>query len=212
MRQQPRSALSLLTLSLTLIAGLLAGCIKEQNVDTPTKTDAETTATASSDSVVEVDVPFASTRQPVVERMLEVADVSEDDVVYDLGSGDGRIVIAAADQYDARGVGIDIDPDLVREARKNAEEAEVTSQVEFRRKDMFEADFHDASVVTLYLLPSANRKLRPELFEQLEPGARVVSHDFDMGNWEPDTTVEMGRARIHLWTIPSDPPESLNQQ
>lgn len=178
-------------------------------MDAPAETQAETTSTVSSDSVVEVDVPFASTRQPVVERMLKVANVSEEDVVYDLGSGDGRIVITAAEQHNARGVGIEIDPSLVREARQKAEEAGVASQVEFRREDMFEADFSEATVVALYLFSNTNKKLRPELFEQLEPGARVVSHDFDMGNWEPDTTVKIGRARVHLWTIPADPPESL---
>lgn len=191
-----------------ILGGLLflVGCgqnrdVSQANTDEPTST--------TTDSTVETDVPFVRTPQRVVNRMLELANVSEDDVVYDLGSGDGRFVITAAERFGARGVGIEIDPERVRTARQNAKEAGVSDQVEFRQQDLFEADFSDATVVTLYLLTSVNKKLRPELFKQLEPGDRVVSHDFDMGSWEPDSTVEVGRSTIYLWTIPETVPESL---
>lgn len=157
-----------------------------------------------------VDVPYVGTPQRVVERMLQLAEVSEDDVVYDLGSGDGRIVITAAQQFGAEGVGIEINPELVEEARGTADFAGVSEQVEFRHEDLFEADFSDATVVTLYLLSVVNRELRPKLFEQLSPGDRVVSHDFDMGGWEPDTTVEENGSKIHLWRIPEEVPEEIS--
>ncbi len=155
------------------------------------------------------DVPYVRTPQVVVEQMLELADVSEEDVVYDLGSGDGRFVITAAQQFGARGVGIEIDPELVRDARESASFAGVSDQVEFRQGDLFEADIREATVVTLYLLPSINLKLRPKLLEQLEPGARVVSHDFDMNGWAPDSTEAVGEDSIYLWRIPEEPPDSL---
>lgn len=161
---------------------------------------------------VDTDVPYVGTPQEVVNRMLQLAEVFADDVVYDLGSGDGRIVITAAQRYRARGVGIDIDPVRIHEARENAEEAGVTDRVEFRRQDLFEADFSDATVVTLYLLPSINLKIRSKLFEQLDPGDRVVSHNFDMGNWEPDSTEGVGASTIHLWTIPEEIPDSLRRE
>lgn len=206
------SVRSLLRLGVLLLGmSLLSGCFQEEDTAVPDTSGVEVTA-SSSDAEPEKDVPFVSTRQPVVDRMLEAANVTEDDVVYDLGSGDGRIVITAAQEYGARGVGIEIDPERVREARQNAKEAGVADQVEFREQDMFKADFSDATVVALYLLPDANRKIRPALFEQLDPGDRVVSHDFDMGAWKPDTTIRMDRAEIHRWTIPSDPPDSLEQE
>ncbi len=191
-----------------VLAGFLSvvGCGQNRDVSEPA---VDEPTTQSADSPGEADVPFVRTPQEVVGRMLELAEVSEDDVVYDLGSGDGRFVITAAERYDARGVGIEIDPERVRTARKNAKEAGVADQVEFRQQDLFEADFSEATVVTLYLLTSVNRKLRPELFKQLDPGDRVVSHDFDMGAWEPDTTVEEGRSTIYLWTIPETVPETL---
>lgn len=157
----------------------------------------------------ESDVPYVPTPEPVVDRMLELSDVDETDVVYDLGSGDGRIVIRAARRYGARGVGIEIDPDRVEEARKNAREAGVSDLVEFRQGDLFEADLSEATVVTLYLLPSVNQELRPKLFEELAPGTPVVSHDFDMGQWTPDRTVDLEGDTVYLWTIPENPPDDL---
>ena len=148
------------------------------------------------------------TPQPVVFRMLELAEVSEEDVVYDLGSGDGRIVIAAAKEFGARGVGIEIDPELVKRARRKAERAGVSDRVEFRQGDLFEADIGEATVVTLYLWPTMNDRLRPKLMEELSPGTRILSHDFGIGDWSPDTTVTLGtntmqtaENRIFLWKI-----------
>ena len=130
--------------------------------------------------------PFVPTPQDVVDRMLELAGVSENDVVYDLGCGDGRIVITAAERYGARGVGVDIDPQRIAESRANAERAGVTHLVEFIQQDALQVDVSDATVVTLYLLSSSNMKLRPILTSQLKPGARIVSHAFSMGNWDAD--------------------------
>lgn len=149
-----------------------------------------------------LDVPYVPTPQPVVDRMLEIAQVSDDDLVYDLGSGDGRIVITAAKEHGARGVGIDLNPERVREARANAEEAGVEEQVEFRVGDLFKTDLSDADVVTLYLLTSVNHKLRPQLWRQLKVGTRVVSHAFDMGDeWPPEHTERVGNNMIYYWTI-----------
>jgi len=160
----------------------------------------------------ESDVPYVPTPEPVVDRMLELADVDETDVIYDLGSGDGRIVIRAAQKYGAQGVGIEIDPERVREARQNARDAGVGHLVEFRQGDLFEADISEATVVTLYLLPSVNQKLRPKLFEQLAPGTPVVSHDFDMGRWEPEQTVDMDGDTVYFWRIPEEIPDDLQDQ
>lgn len=159
---------------------------------------------------VDRDVPYVPTRMEVVEEMLELADVSEEDVVFDLGSGDGRIVIRAAEVYGARGVGVELDPELVERARENAREAGVADRVEFRRSDLFEADLSGASVVMLYLLRSVNRKLRPKLLRELEPGTRVVSHDFDMGEWEPTDVEDLEADRLYLWRIPEEIPSHLS--
>lgn len=152
----------------------------------------------------QLDVPYVPTNQKVVDAMLELAGVSDNDVVYDLGCGDGRIVITAAKKYGASGRGIDIDPERIREARENARQAGVEDQVEFVEADLFESDFSEASVVTLYLLSSVNMKLRPILLKQLKPGTRIVSHAFDMGDWEPEETRTIDGARIYLWTVPEN--------
>jgi len=149
------------------------------------------------------DVIFVPTPQEVVDAMLKLANVHQGDVLYDLGSGDGRIAVAAARQYGIRAYGIDIDPQRIQEANDNAKKAGVTHLVRFRREDLFKTDFHDATVVTLYLLPDLNVKLRPRLFAELKPGTRIVSHQFDMGTWKPDKKVELTAGRtIYLWTIP----------
>lgn len=147
------------------------------------------------------DVIFVPTREVVVDAMLDAANVGPNDVVYDLGCGDGRIVIAAA-KRGARGVGIDIDPQRIAEAKENAMKAGVADRVEFRQEDLFEADIRSASVVTLYLLPSLNLKLRPRLQEQLMPGTRIVSHDFDMGDWQADKVIPVDGKTVYLWTLP----------
>src|SRR5690606_32741577 len=142
------------------------------------------------------DVIFVPTREAVVEAMLDVAKVGSDDIVYDLGCGDGRIVIAAA-RRGARGVGIDIDPKRIQEANANAKDAGVTDRVMFLEQDLFTSDIREATVVTLYLLPGLNLKLRPILMEQLRPGTRIVSHDFDMGDWKPEETVQVDGKTVY---------------
>jgi hypothetical protein len=217
----PRSSSPFRTalLSILLLSGTLLtlGCAQEQgNTTSEEDTDsaqvdvAAPSITAGSTGVEESDVPFVESPQPVVDKMLELANVSEDDVLYDLGSGDGRIPITAAREYGARGVGIEIKSRLVEKARANAEDAGVSDRVEFRQGDLFEADLSDATVVTLYLLPSVNLELRPKLFRELEPGTRVVSHDFDMNEWEPDTTWESDGETVYLWTIPEEVPSFVN--
>lgn len=148
------------------------------------------------------DVPYEPSPYRVVDRMLELAKVGPDDVLYDLGCGDGRIVIAAAQTRQARGVGIDIDPDRIAEADENARKAGVEDRVKFIVGDLYASDFSEATVVTLFLWPHVNRKLRPILWRQLRPGTRVVSHIWDMGaDWPPEKTEVVDGRRIHLWTI-----------
>ena len=149
------------------------------------------------------DVIFVPTPQEVVDEMLRLANVKKGDVLYDLGSGDGRIPVTAAKKFGVRAVGIDIDPERIQEANENAKKNGVTNLVKFRNEDLFQADFHEATVVTLYLLPDLNVKLMPRLMEQLKPGSRIVSHQFDMGAWRPDKRVELSGRTIYLWTIPA---------
>lgn len=148
------------------------------------------------------DVMYVPTRQNVVEEILKLGEVKAGDVLYDLGSGDGRIPITAASRFGIRAVGIEIDDQLVAHSRANAEAAGVAHLVTFRSEDLFEADFSDASVVTLYLLDSLNLKLRPRLLAQLAPGTRIISHDFLMGDWRPEKAIQVGRSRLYLWTVP----------
>lgn len=150
----------------------------------------------------EPDVVFVPTPQPVVDAMLKLAEVRRGDLVYDLGSGDGRIPITAAKVYGVRAVGIDIDPERVAEANANAKAAGVADRVAFRRADLFRTDLREADVVTLYLLQSLNEKLRPKLLKELKPGARIVSHAFSMGDWKPEVTQEVDGSTIYLWRVP----------
>jgi SAM-dependent methyltransferase len=152
------------------------------------------------------DVWWEPSSPAIVEAMLKLANVKKNDIVYDLGCGDGRIVIAAAQKFGARGVGIDIDPVRIKESRENAQRAGVTDRVTFRTEDLFESDIHEATVVMLYLFPWINLKLRPKLLDELKPGTRVVSHSHDMGDWEPEKTIEVEEHEIHLWTIPAKKP------
>ncbi|HWP43420.1 MAG TPA: class I SAM-dependent methyltransferase [Blastocatellia bacterium] len=153
------------------------------------------------------DVPYVPTPHEVVAEMLKMANVTKNDVVYDLGCGDGRIVIAAARDYGARGVGIDINPERISEAEENAKKAGVTDRVTFKTQDLFETDLSEATVVTLYLLPAVNLKLRPKLLQELKPGARVVSHSFDMGDWKPDQKAQVNGRTIYFWVIPQNKPK-----
>jgi SAM-dependent methyltransferase len=147
-------------------------------------------------------VPFVPTPENVVDRMIELAGVKKGDVVYDLGSGDGRIVIAAA-KRGARAVGFEIDPDLVAESRANIQKAGVQESAEIRNQDILTVDLSGASVVTMYLLPDVNLKLRPNLQKQLKPGSRIVSHAFDMGDWKAEKVEQVDGRTIYLWTISS---------
>jgi precorrin-6B methylase 2 len=148
------------------------------------------------------DVIYVPTPQEVVEVMLKAAKVTKDDLVYDLGCGDGRIVVTAAKEFGARGIGIDIDPQRIVEARANVQKEGVGDRVKILEQDLFETDFHDATVVTLYLLPSLNLKLRPKLLAELKPGTRIVSHAFDMGDWQPEQTLDVNGRTVYLWTVP----------
>jgi len=149
-----------------------------------------------------LDVPFVPTPQEVVDRMLALAKVGRKDTLYDLGCGDGRIVITAAKRFGAHGVGIDLNPERIAEAHANAKKAGVEDRVTFRQANLFETDLSPATVVSLYLLPDVNLKLRPRLWSQLRPGSRVVSHAFDMGpEWPPEQTVDLDGRTIYLWTI-----------
>jgi len=148
------------------------------------------------------DIHWEPSPPEVVTAMLKLAEVTERDVVYDLGCGDGRIVIAAAKEFGARGVGIDIDPERIEDSLKNAREAGVLDRVRFIEEDLFEADIHEATVVTLFLWPSVNLKLRPKLLRELRPGTRVVSYIHDMGDWPPEKTISVNGRPIYLWRIP----------
>jgi cyclopropane fatty-acyl-phospholipid synthase-like methyltransferase len=148
------------------------------------------------------DIHYVPTSGGVTDAMLKLAKVTAEDVVYDLGSGDGRIVITAAKKYGARGIGIELDPDLINKANRNAHEAGVSDRVTFVQADLFKTDFSDATVVTLYLSNSINRRLASILQRQLRPGARIVSHRFDMGDdWKPDADVRLEGTHVYLWTI-----------
>lgn len=149
-----------------------------------------------------LDVPYVPTTPELVEEMLKLGQVKPNDVVYDLGCGDGRIVVMAAEKFGARGVGVDLNPERIREANENARKAGVANRVRFVNANLFDADIRNATVVTLYLLPDVNLKLRPKLLKDLKPGTRIVSHSFDMGDWKPDKEVEVNGSRLFLWTVP----------
>ena len=149
-------------------------------------------------------VPFVPSPQEVVDKMIELAGVKKGDVVFDMGSGDGRIVIAAA-KKGAKAVGFEIDGDLIKESRENIRKAGVQDLAEIRQQDILAVDFSPASVVTMYLLPDVNLKLRPNLLKQLKPGSRVVSHSFDMDDWKPDKIEKVEGRTIYLWIIPAKP-------
>lgn len=156
----------------------------------------------------QLDVPYVPTKFPVVDEMLKMAAIQKGDLVYDLGCGDGRLVIGAAQRYGARGVGYDIDPERIQESKDNAVKAGVTNLVKFFEQDLFTADFHEASVMTLYLLTSVNLKLRPKMLKELKPGTRIVSHNFGMGEWKPDQSstvmVDDISHEVYLWIIPAN--------
>ena len=175
---------------------VLVGCISSAPNATPQ-------LNAAAQPLREPDVRYVPSPHRVVRAMLRVARVGPGDIVYDLGSGDGRIPIAAARDFGARGVGIDIDPARIAEANANAREAGVADRVVFREEDLFEADFRDATVVTLFLQRDLNLRLRPRLLAELAPGTRIVSYWHDMGDWKPERRINAGQAWVFLWTVPA---------
>lgn len=196
----------------------LVGCTQARNFETNAQEQPSSQTASSSDQAQAAPLTQAPTREPdvvyvptppaVVNEMLRLADVKANDVVYDLGSGDGRIVITAAQERGARGVGIDINPQRIQEANANAQKAGVSDRVEFRQADLFQTDFSEATVVTLYLLPELNLKLRPKLLSELKPGTRIVSHAFDMGDWKPEQIVEVDGRTVYYWVVPEKAPAS----
>ncbi|EKQ66875.1 ribosomal protein L11 methylase [Leptolyngbyaceae cyanobacterium JSC-12] len=214
-----KSIMRSLMIGIGMISVGITGCTQPRNFEASSQKQTSTTqqseqAQVTSTSEAQVsdrkpDVVYVPTPPAVVNEMLRLADVKSTDLVYDLGSGDGRIVIAAAQQRGARGIGIDIDPQRIQEANENAQKAGVSDRVEFRQQDLFQTDFSDATVVTLYLLPELNVRLRPKLLRELKPGTRIVSHDFDMGDWKPDQVVQVDGKTVYYWVVPENPPANL---
>ena len=203
---QFRQTLLLMVTTMSIASLGVAGCTPQA------QTNAQSTQAVPSVQTPqrEPDVVYVPTPQEVVDKMLALAKVTKNDVIYDLGSGDGRIPITAAQKFGTKGVGIDINPERIQEANANAQKAGVSDRVKFLNQDLFSSNFSEATVVTLYLLPELNVKLRPQLFKQLKPGTRVVSHDFDMGDWKPDQVVQtQDGSNIYLWTIPEEVPANL---
>ncbi|CAN5307352.1 MAG: class I SAM-dependent methyltransferase [Pyrinomonadaceae bacterium] len=194
-----------LCVAIALTSSLIAGCSTQPaRTQAPATNTAGQTQSANSPApspTVKLDVPYVPTPDEVVAEMLRVANVRKDDILYDLGSGDGRIVITAAKKFGTRGVGIDINPQRIKESNENAQKAGVTDRVKFTQGDLFATDLSEATVVTLYLLPDVNMKLRPKLL-QLKPGTRIVSHNYDMGDWEPEKTIEVDEHFVYYWVVP----------
>jgi SAM-dependent methyltransferase len=193
-------------LSVAVLAIIVAACAAAQNAEVRQGAQQATPTASQTPKEVKKDVPYVPTPQNVVDEMLTLANVKKDDVVYDLGCGDGRLVITAVKKFGAkRGFGVDIDPQRIEESNANAKAAGVTDRVSFAVQDLFQTDLKDASVVTLYLLPAVNLRLRPKLLSELKPGTRVVSHSFDMGDWKPEktVTVQPGGQTLYFWTIPA---------
>lgn len=203
---QLQRRLWLLVASVSIASLGITGCVPQTQTNaqpSQAETDVQT-------PLRQPDVVFVPTPQEVVDQMLALAKVTKEDVIYDLGSGDGRIPVTAAQRFGTKGIGIDINPERIQEANANAQKAGVTERVRFLNQDLFATDISEATVVTLYLLPELNVKLRPQLFEQLKPGTRIVSHDFDMGEWKPDRVVQTQEgSTIYLWTIPEEVPANL---
>ena len=208
MKLRPSSLIPLLVVITSVFA---TACSASESVATqvaPTPSVAPSPVASASPEAPrpKLDVPYVPTPESVVAMMLNLAKVNKNDVVYDLGSGDGRIVITAAQKYGARGVGYDIDPERIKEANANAKAAGVTERVRFVQGDLFQADLSEASVVTLYLLPEINLKLRPKLLKELKPGTRIVSHNYGLGDWDPIRTETIDTATgehvVFYWVVP----------
>lgn len=202
---------------LVVCAGVLslmfAGCSQLASLAPKTENQAQSSQTANPETQAQpakpqLDVPYVPTPTEVVDAMLKVAKVGKNDVLYDLGSGDGRIPITAAKRFGTRGFGVDIDPERIKEANANAKKEGVSDRVKFARQDLFKTDLSKATVITLYLLPRINLQLRPKLLK-LKPGTRIVSHAFDMGDWKPDRVVNVNGANVYFWTVPKTIPANL---
>ncbi len=205
---QLRRILLLLVTTVSVASLGVAGCTSQRDFEA--EAEAQAPAPVATPQQRRPDVPYVPTPQPVVNAMLQLAQVNTNDVIYDLGSGDGRIPITAAQKYGARGVGVDINPQRVQEANANAQRAGVTDRLEFRQQDLFQTNLRNATVVTLYLLPDVNLKLRPKLLKELKPGTRIVSHSFDMGNWKPQQVQQVDGTTIYLWVVPEQVPPNLS--
>jgi hypothetical protein len=185
----------------------LAGCISDQGkpsgaaVDSPSR---QIRTEAATNPPAVLFVVFVGTPQDVVDRMLKMAHVTKADVVCDLGCGDGRIVVTAAKKFGTRGIGFDLDPQRIKESRANAEQAGVTDRVTFKQQDLFKTPISEATVLTMYLLPSVNMKLRPRILSELRPGTRVVSHAFTMEDWKPDQQSSEGGGNVYFWLVPAN--------
>lgn len=192
-------------LAAVVVLGILAACGGESR---PDDLGAPQPSDIPLDSVFayETDVPYVATPQPVVRAMLDLAAVAADDVVYDLGSGDGRIVLTAVQQYGARGVGVELVPELVRQSREHASLAGASDRATFRRADLFTVDLAPATVVTLYLLPDVMQRLRPKLQRELDPGDRVVAHNYTFQDWPPDDSVAVDDHDVYLWRVGEEGP------
>ncbi|MGJ5672303.1 MAG: SAM-dependent methyltransferase [Nostochopsis sp.] len=207
---QLRRILILLVTGISAVSLSVAGCTNQQR---DFEADAQTPATPTQlQETPQADVPYVPTSPEVVNAMLQLAQVTKNDVIYDLGSGDGRIPITAAQKYGVRrAVGVEINPELVQESKSNAQKAGVNDRVTFQQQDLFQTNFDGATVVTLYLLPDVNLKLRPKLLQELKPGTRIVSHAFDMGDWKPKKTVQVQGTTLYLWIVPDQVPNNLLQ-
>jgi SAM-dependent methyltransferase len=187
-----------------LLASLLCFTGYQATAVSPSQAQQQQQSTSGGVQLRSPDVVYVPTPYEAVDAMLKVAKVGKNDVVYDLGSGDGRIPIMAVQKYNAaRAVGIDINPERIKEAQANLKTAGVGDRVRFLNEDLFEAKISDATVVTLYLLPSLNLKLLPKLLADLKPGTRIVSHAFDMGSWKPEQTLNADGSTVYFWTIPA---------
>ncbi|NJL61365.1 MAG: class I SAM-dependent methyltransferase [Methylacidiphilales bacterium] len=198
------------SLSSLLLTSCTQQVTSQESSQAPTKTvQVQQTTPATQPQEKTPDVVYVPTPPEVVNKMLEVAKVGKNDILYDLGSGDGRIPITAAKKFGTQGIGIDIDPERIKEANENAKKQGVSDKVKFLQQDLFKSDFSKATVVTLYLLPELNVKLRSQLFKQLKPGTRIVSHAFDMGDWKPEQTLNVNGRTVYYWTIPKEIPANL---
>ncbi len=209
---QLQRMLGLLVVSVSVTSLMFTGCTQQRNFEAEAEAQAPTTTAQPQER--QANVPYVPTPEKVVDRMLKLANVSSNDVLYDLGSGDGRIPITAVQKYGAsRATGIEINPQLVQRSRENSQNAGVTDRVAFLQQDLFQTDLSQATVVTLYLLPSVNLQLQPKLLQELKPGTRIISHDFDMGEWKPERVERVqGPARqhtIYYWVVPENPSANL---